>query len=137
MISFTILTSAVADLRDFLIARNFLKLENGVLVGVLPGVEFVEIPNTIVTSLGPPRVYDPRRCFMVKVSAQAEVDEMGTDPQAGDRDGRTKLGKWIVANSAPATVTDATGKVFNGRKVTGQPVWLLGESDGAQIGVWQ
>ena len=137
MISFMILTSAPGDLRNFLIARNFLKDEGGELVGVLPWVEWVQISNPICTSLGPPKVYDTRALFMVKVAWDAEANELNTSQDGPEIWNRTKLGKWIRDNSTAVSTTDATGRLFRGRKVNGQPVWLAREDDAALIGVWQ
>jgi hypothetical protein len=137
MISFMVLTSAPGDLRDFLIARNFLKEENGVLVGVLFGVEWVQIPNPIVTALGPPRVYDTRSVFMVKVAWAAEANELNTSQDGPLIWERTRLGKWIRDNSSSVSATDASGQLYRGRKVTGQPVWLFREDDANLVGVWQ
>lgn len=139
MISFTILTSTPADLRDFLIARDVLTTTPaGDLVGSRRGVEWVELPNPIVTSLGPPRVFDTRRVFMVKVTLEAETDEAGSDVQDSTPIWtRTKLGKWIFNNSTAVNQTDAAGVQYRGRKVTGAAVWLLRDDDAAQIGVWQ
>jgi hypothetical protein len=133
MISFGILTSAPADLGNFLVAQGLL---NADFTPAIDGLEWVRVPNLIVTSLGPPPVYDARIMFMVKFSG-AGLDQ--TDAQGNPLLiwQRTKLGAWILAHSAVATATDATGKTYRGRKVTGQPVWLIREDDAAQIGVWQ
>jgi hypothetical protein len=138
MISFMILTGQPADLRDFLIARNFLKVdEAGELVGVLPGVEFAQIPNPVVTSAGPPPVYDTRKVFMVKVSDVAEADQLDTATEGELIWQRTKLGKWIRDNSTAVTHTDASGQQYRGRKVNNQPVWLFREDDAGLVGAWQ
>ena len=84
MISFTLLTDTPARLRNQLIARGIIKQdvdEQGrgpTLVGVRPGVEWVEVPNPIVTTqpVGEPKlpdgtpnpdyvpaVMDPRHCL--------------------------------------------------------------------------
>jgi hypothetical protein len=140
MISFGILTSAPADLGNFLVAQGLL---NADFTPAIDGLEWVRVPNLIVTSLGPPPVYDARIMFMVKFSG-AGLDDQTAGLDQTDAQGnplliwqRTKLGAWILAHSAVATATDATGKTYRGRKVTGQPVWLIREDDAAQIGVWQ
>lgn len=103
-ISFTLLTDAPAELRTRLIARGI--LQN--VAGVEPardGFEHVEVPNPIATSLGPPIVMDSRRVFLVKLTRAAKDDEEAGEP-IYDAQGeprsllvRTKLGKWIAANS--------------------------------------
>jgi hypothetical protein len=138
MISFTILTTTPAVLRDQLIARDVIKEEvqegQTVLVGVREGLEWVEVPNPIVTSVGPPRVMDTRRCYLVKLVRAAEDNECEGEP----RDGRalllrTKLGKWIAANSVPQTLTSADGRSWPSRRV-GNNFWAVASDD---FGVWQ
>lgn len=153
MISFTLLTSTPKDLRDFLLARGFLQEDATTkALPVLPGVECVEVPNSIVTTPAvldkdgafvTPAVYDTRRVYMVKVSGVSEGDEVSGKAQV-NADGspkliwqKTKLGAYILANSTAENATDGAGKTFRGRKVTGMNVWLLNEVDGAQLGVWQ
>jgi hypothetical protein len=153
MISFTILTTAPGDLHTFLMARGFLvettnQDDSKTLRGAKPGVEFIKVPNRIVTALGNPATmtpptYDARHCFLVKIAHEAHEDEIAGLAQT-NTDGsrkliwaRTKLGVWIANNSSAFSVTDAAGKTYRGRKITGQPVWLLREDDAAQIAVWQ
>jgi hypothetical protein len=140
MISFGILTSAPSDLGNFLVAQGIL---NADFTSAVDGLEWTKVPNLIITSLGPPVVYDTRSLFMVKFSGPALDDQtMGlaqTDAQGNPLLiwQRTKLGAWILAHSVAATATDATGKTYRGRKVTNQPVWLIREDDAAQLAVWQ
>ena len=102
-----------------------------------------------------PVVYDTRRVYLVKVAHAAEAGPRAVTILFGtprtqrrgaprlDRQRRSagenfaQRGKWIAANSSAADQTDASGKQYRGRKVTGAQVWLLREDDAAQIGVWQ
>jgi hypothetical protein len=138
MISFTILTTTPAVLRDQLIARDVINqvTQEGqtVLVGVREGLEWVEVPNPILTVLGPPAVRDTRRCYLVKLVRAAEDNECEGEP----RDERalllrTKLGKWIAANSVAETLTSVDGRSWPSRKV-GTNFWAVASDD---FGVWQ
>ena len=142
MISFTIITSTPAALRDRLIARDVIKEEtftdlDGVtktrLVGVREGLEWAQVPNPIVTSLSP-RVMDTRRCYLVKLVRVAEDFEC--EGEARDERAlllRTKLGKWVAANSVAETLTSADGRSWSSRRV-GTNFWLVAADD---FGVWQ
>jgi hypothetical protein len=142
MISFTILTTTPAVLRDQLIARDVIKqvTQEGqtVLVGVREGLEWIEVPTPIKASGSgtelDPYVADSRRCYLVKLVRTAEDNECEGEP----RDERalllrTKLGKWIAANSVAETLTSVDGKSWPSRRV-GNNFWAVASDD---FGVWQ
>lgn len=139
MISFTVITSTPVVFRNHLVARGIVTLEtvDGVPntpVAVRDGLEWVEIPNPIVTSLGPPRVMDTRRCYLVKMVRAAEDDEcFGETRDARPLLLRTKFGKWVQANSVAATLTSADGLSWPSRRVSSN-TWLVASDD---FGIWQ
>jgi hypothetical protein len=119
MISLTLITTTPKELRDRLIARGVLKIENDELVGAHSGTEWVQVPNPIVTTpasgtpLEPgyvPAVMDSRRVYMVKFAHEAEAaDDSGDadDPEdSHPRFTRSKLAKWVKANGAYTEVAD-------------------------------
>jgi|SRR3990167_7417859 len=148
-ISFTILTSDTAELRSRMMAYGFIKEEtiNGkvTLVPAKEGVEWVRVPNPIIVTpaVGTPfeigyvpPVMDARKVFLVKIAHKALFDETKDDVQTNP-DGslksillRTKLGKWVAANSTAATVDGMPA-----RKV-GLKFWLVHGANG-RLGVWQ
>jgi len=156
MISFTIITSTPAVLRNQLIARDIIKEEvdrfgQTQLVGVREGLEWIEVPNPIVKTLAVgtrgeigyvPPVMDTRRCYLVKLVRAAEGNEESglqqTDP--GPRGPvwrsllqRTQLGQWILNNSVGETLTSADGRSWQSRRV-GTNFWGVISDD---FGVWQ
>ena len=161
MISFTVITSTPLVLRNQLLNRgiveqklNSLTGQND-LVGVKKGLEWLEVPNPIITTLGSgipmepgyvPPVMDTRRVFLVKFAHENEADQ--TDGIEQDEDVvegeetvrrrkalilRTKWGQWIMANSTAATITSADGRSWPARKV-GTATWFVASDD---FGVWQ
>lgn len=147
MISFTILTSTPAILRTQLIARGILQNVAGV-VPAREGFEYAPVPNPIVTTLAVgtpgqggyvPPVMDTRLCFLVKLVRDAEADETAgeaiTDAQGVERPLllRTKLGKWVAANSVADTLISADGRSWPARKV-GTNFWAVASD---AFGVWQ
>jgi hypothetical protein len=119
MISLTILTSTPKELRDRLIARGVFKLEDGEVVGVENGTEWVEVPNIIVKTVAVgtpgepgyvPAVMDSRRCFLVKLAHEAEAADDSNDADDPEdshpRFTRSKLAKWVKANGAYTEVAD-------------------------------
>jgi hypothetical protein len=57
MINFAIITDTPARLATFLVNRGIIQQNaEGNYVGVLPGMEWVRVPNPIVTDPGPPPV---------------------------------------------------------------------------------
>jgi hypothetical protein len=155
MINFVVITDTPARLRDFLIARNIIKEVDGNLTGVLPGMEWVRVPNVIQTAPGsgtPGEVgyvsptYDDRAVFLVKFAHESQDNDFDTDAAVEspltvmDHWDLSKFAKWVRNNSsvvnAPANYLingEPAGKAF---KVTGEQVWLV--RDGAErFGVWQ
>ena len=119
MISLTILAATPAELRDRLIARNILKIDDGNLVGVLPGMEWVEAPNVIVTALASgtpgepgyvPAVMDSRKAYHVKFAHESLADDDSGDPDDPEdehpRFTRSKIVKWVKANGTYTEVAD-------------------------------
>jgi hypothetical protein len=161
MISFTIITSTPAVLRNQLIARDILKEEivtalDGTtsthLVGVREGLEWVQVSNPIVTSLAvgepgdvgyTPAVMDTRRCYLIKIVRAAKANEIdGLQQEDVDVDGnvttrspllRTKLGQWIMNNSVSTTLTSADGRSWPARRVATN-FWITISDD---FGIWQ
>jgi hypothetical protein len=139
MISFTILTDTPIRLRDQLIARDIIMQTPQGLTGVRRGVEWVEVPNIIVTTLAVgtrgqpgyvPRGMDPRRCWLVKLAWEAEANEK----EGGDGSIlQTKFGQWVMNNSVADTLTSADGRSWPARRV-GTNFWLTISDD---FGVWQ
>jgi len=145
MISFTILTSDPAALRQLLASNGIITVDKGGTVTPKAGVEFVIVPNPVVLTPAvldkdgnevEPAVMDPRRVFLVKVAHEALNFETKDDAQV-DHDGkllpiidRTKLGKWAAANS----VEEKIGEV-SARKIADKH-WLIVDDDG-RFGVWQ
>jgi hypothetical protein len=145
-INFVVITDTPGRLATFLVSRNIIQQvpdDSGgqQYVGVLPGMEWVKVPNPIVTDPGPPPVYDTRHVFLVKfahdsVENQVDVDS-DTTQNAFDW---SKFGRWVKANStvvtAPANYTINGQPAGDAYKITGQNVWLV--RDGPErFGVWQ
>jgi hypothetical protein len=133
MISFVVITDTPARLANFLVNRGIIEQvpdgEGGQhYVGVRPGMEWVKVPNPIVTDPGPPPVYDTRSVFLVKFAWESESEKA-----QAFRD-------WIVANSsvvnAPVNYTINGVHAGSARKVTGEQVWLV-HIDPDRFGVWQ
>jgi hypothetical protein len=133
MINFVVITDTPARLRDFLIARGIIEQTTDgrgqtVLSGVRPGMEWVRVPNPIVTDPGPPPVYDDRAVYLVKFAWESESEKA-----EAFRD-------WIVANSsvvnAPVNYTINGEHAGSARKITGEQVWLV-HIDPDRFGVWQ
>lgn len=138
MISFTIITTTPLVLRNQLVSRGIITLQTvegvpNTPVPVFEGLEYTEVPNPIITSLAPV-VLDTRRCYLVKLVRAAEDDEC--TGEARDERAlllRTKLGKWVAANSTADTLVSADGRSWPARKV-GTTVWLVADP---AFGVWQ
>jgi hypothetical protein len=156
-INFAIITDTPVTLRNFLISRNILQLVPGdpggpsVLAGVLPGMEWVEVPNPIITDPGTggdpftpgyiPPTYDTRRVFLVKFAHDSVDDQLVDVINPADTIyDWSKFGRWIKNNStvvtAPANYTINGQPAGDARKITGQPVWLVHDRP-ERFGVWQ
>jgi hypothetical protein len=141
MIDLVLLTSTPAAARTFLTGRGLARVEDGQLVGTKPGFEYAEVPNPVQTTAGDeetPPVMDTRRCFLIRLTHQmAEDDDDGTvpDPEEPDpREVRSRLVKWILANSVATTIVSADGRSWPARRV-GSTVWFM--RDRGEFGVWQ
>jgi hypothetical protein len=129
MISFVVITDTPVRLRDFLVSRGVIEQNSsGNYVGVRPGMEWVRVPNPIITNPGPPPVYDTRAVYLVKFAWESESEKAQS------------FIDWIVSNSsvqsAPVGWTINGLPVGSARKVTGEQVWLVHE-DPDRFGVWQ
>jgi hypothetical protein len=129
MISFVVITDTPVRLRDFLVSRGVIEQNSsGNYVGVRPGMEWVRVPNPIITNPGPPPVYDTRAVYLVKFAWESESEKAQS------------FIDWIVSNSsvqsAPVGWTINGLPVGNARKVTGEQVWLVHEEPD-RFGVWQ
>jgi hypothetical protein len=134
MINFVVITDTPLRLRNFLETRGLITQTTDPqtgeqhYVGVRPGMEWVKVPNPIVTDPGPPPVYDDRAVFLVKFAWESESEKA-----EAFRD-------WIVANSsvvnAPVNYTINGEHAGSARKITGQQVWLV-HVDPDRFGVWQ
>ena len=119
MISLTILTTTPKELRDRLIARGVLKIEDDKLVGAHSGTEWLEVPNPIVITPASgtpgdpgyvPAVMDPRHCYMVKLAHEADAADDSNDADDPEdthpRFTRSKIVKWIKANGTRKDYAD-------------------------------
>src|SRR5262245_49569366 len=111
-ISFVVITDTPGRLRDFLIARGIIEEvtdnEGTHLRGVRPGMEWVRVPNPIVTDPGSrvfgepgyvPPTYDTRNVYLVKFAHESLDNEVDGDTPENQYNW-SKFGKWVVANSA-------------------------------------
>lgn len=133
-INFVIITDTPARLRTFLVNREIIKQVNDgiggtIYIGSLSGMEWVELPNPIVTDPGPPSIHDTRRVFLVKFAWESREQKADAFKQ------------WIIDNStivqAPVGWTiygqPATGDIY---KINGEQVWLVKDA-AERFGVWQ
>jgi hypothetical protein len=149
--NFVVVTDTPARLRDFLINRGVIEQDaEGNLVGVRPGMEWVKVPNPIVTDPGSgvpgepgyiPPTYDTRSVFLVKFAHESLDDDMiEGSPGSGDVLDWSKFGNWVKNNStvqaAPAGWTINGEPAGNARKVNGEQVWLVHDRP-ERFGVWQ
>lgn len=147
MIDLTIITSTPAVLRDRLIERDILKLDNGQLVGVRFGTEFTVtgVPNPIVTTLASgifgqvgyvPAVIDARKVYLVRLAHAADAnDDDGVT--VGDRLARSKFVQWVIANSVAETINSADGRTYRTRRHTLNTLWFVIPADAGMFGTWQ
>jgi hypothetical protein len=152
-INFVVITDTPVRLRNFLISRGILEevtmQGETVLVGTRPGMEWVRVPNPIVTGgTGTeldPFVYDTRAVYLVKFAHESldnEVDGDVVDEEGNPIDTYdwSKFGKWVKANGA--SVNAPVGWTINGEpagsawKITGEQVWLVRTAP-ERFGVWQ
>lgn len=155
-INFIIITDTPGKLATFLASRNIItqktdpKTGATYYVGVLPGMEWVKVPNPITTggtgTQLDPYVYDTRACFLVKFAHESADNQEDHDSpgDAGDQSTNqydwTNFGKWVKANS---TIVDAPANykingVWAGQayKINNQLVWLVRDRP-ERFGVWQ
>jgi hypothetical protein len=133
MISFTVITDTPARLATFLVNRGIIEQNaQGNYVGVRPGMEWVKVPNPIVTggtgTEANPFVYDTRAVYLVKFAWESESEKADA------------FRDWIIANSsvvnAPVNYTINGVHAGSARKITGEQVWLV-HIDPDRFGVWQ
>jgi hypothetical protein len=151
MISFVVITDTPGRVATFLASRGIIEQvsdgEGGqVYVGVRPGMEWVRVPNPIVTDPGPPPVYDGRSVFLVKFAHESktfEDDNLTNSPTTDDYENiydYTRFGRWVKGNStvvnAPANYTINGVHAGNAYKINGQQVWLIRDNP-ERFGVWQ
>jgi hypothetical protein len=143
MQSFAVITDTPQRLASFLEQRGIIEQVTDTVtgktsyVGVNPGMEWVRVPNPIITDPGSgtlgqpgfvPPTHDTRSVFLVKFARESE-----TEKAQGFRD-------WLLANTsvqtAPAGWTIGGEPVGDARKVTGQNVWLVNDRP-ERFGIWQ
>jgi hypothetical protein len=138
MRSFTLITSTPGLVANFLEARGVIqKQPDGSYLGVLPGLEWIEVPNPIQTDPGSgtpgepgyvPPTYDNRHVYLVKFSA-------GSLAQKADG-----FAQWLADNTtrvtAPANYLIHGEPAGDALKVNNQQIWLV-KDDPDRFGVWQ
>jgi hypothetical protein len=147
MISFTVITDTPQRLANFLESRGIIEQNSaGNYVGVLPGMEWVKVPNPIQTSPGPPPVYDDRAVYLVKFAHESEEDQddnltnSPTTDDYGNIYDYTRFGRWVKGNST--VVSAPVNYLINGvhagdaYKITGEQVWIVRNAP-ERFGVWQ
>jgi hypothetical protein len=144
MINFVVLTNTPGQLATFLVNRGIIQDSPlGGFVGVLPGMEWVRVPNPIQTGVdgsGNP-VMDTRAVFLVKFAHESADNEVDVDSDTSTNQyDWSKFGRWVKANSsvvtAPANYTINGEPAGNAYKITGQNVWLVRDNP-ERFGVWQ
>jgi hypothetical protein len=138
MLLFAILTSNPTQARNFLINRgiaqqitsNWDGTQTTVLVGVLPGLEWIEVPNPIIVNPGPPPVMDTRHNYLVKIAHESDADQrQGIDqtlpknPTIEDLLNRTKAGKWVLANGTRDD-QNVNGTIVPAYQIGAQQGWI-------------
>jgi hypothetical protein len=135
---FVIATDTPGRLATFLESRNIIKQESdGSYSGVLPGLEWVEVPNRMETVpgsgvVGEPGyvwpVYDNRHIYLVKFDHESDSQKA----QA--------FRNWIENNSSVVTLpsewTVAGEPAGQAYKINGQNVWIIKDNP-ERFGAWQ
>jgi hypothetical protein len=151
MISFVVITDTPGRVTTFLANRGIIEQKTDNLtgqtyyVGVRPGMEWVKVPNPIVTGgTGTeldPYVYDTRSVFLVKFAHESADNEVDVDSDTTQNQyDWSKFGRWVKANST--VVTAPVNYTINGEhagdayKITGEQVWLVRDNP-ERFGVWQ
>lgn len=145
-LNFVVITDTPGRVATFLSSRGIIQQVDGEWVGVLPGMEWVRVPNPIRTGgTDEEPTFDTRHVFLVKFSHESRDNEV--DGDLVDAEGNpvnqydwSKFGKWIKANGAfvdaPAGWTVNGAPAGRAWKITGQPVWLVRDNP-ERFGVWQ
>lgn len=155
--SFVVLTDTPARLANFLEARGYVKQVTDPTsgetsyVGVKPGMEWVKVPNPIMTDPGSgtpgqpgyiPPIYDDRSVFLVKFaheSLDADQEDVGDSPLS-DQFEFSKFAAWVRNNStvvtAPPNYTINGQPVGDAYKINGQNVWIV-RIQPERFGIWQ
>jgi hypothetical protein len=154
MISFVVITSTPGLVATFLANRGIIEQvtdnDGTYYRGVRPGMEWVKVPNPIVTGgTGTeldPYVYDTRSVFLVKFAHESQTfedDNLTNSPTTDDYGNiydYTRLGRWVKGNStivaAPANYLINGVHAGNAYKINGQQVWLIRDNP-ERFGVWQ
>lgn len=159
MINFVVITDTPGRLAQFLEARGIIQQVPGPggvgtqWQGVRGGMEWVKVPNPIITDPGSgtfgqpgyvPPTYDDRSVFLVKFAHESEVNEGADTSPESDKTQNiydwSKFGTWVKNNStvvtAPANFTINGVPVGDAYKINGQPVWLVRDNP-ERFGVWQ
>jgi hypothetical protein len=160
-INFVVITDTPGRVATFLASRGIIEqvtdpmTQQTSYVGVRPGMEWVRVPNPIVTGgTGTeldPYVYDTRAVFLVKFAHESvdNEEEVGFPTTEVDGEGNTvqvnqydwsKFGRWVKNNSsvvsAPVNYTINGVHAGDAYKITGEQVWLVRNSP-ERFGVWQ
>jgi hypothetical protein len=155
-ISFVVITSTPGLLATFLASRGIIEQKTDArtgqtyYVGVRPGMEWVRVPNPIVTggagTVGDPYIYDTRAVFLVKLAHESvdNEEEVGfptsVDGEPVNQYDWSKFGRWVKNNSsivsAPVNYTINGVHAGDAYKITGEQVWLIRDNPD-RFGVWQ
>ena len=150
--SFTILAQNRAQLDAQLISKGIAKWEGTgedmTLVGVLPGLEIVRVPNGIVTDAGSgtpgegdyvPPTHHGDECYLVKLAHELLASDDSGDTTDGDDPNpgwtRSNLVKSVEADNRPDTINAVNGN-FRTHKF-GATLQHVDKRDDAALGTWQ
>ena len=131
MIDIVLATDDPRAVRDWLIDRGIVQIVDGNLIGVLGGFEYTagQIPNPIVTDNTDPEnpVYDTRKLYLMRLSAETEADQDTPDQGDEDQFDRAKIARWVKANGTPVTINSVNGWSIDGWLVNvgGTDLWLF------------
>jgi hypothetical protein len=147
-INFVVMTDTPVRLKNFLLSRGVIKESTDmrgdpILVGARPGMEWIEVPNPIITDPGSgtpgepgyvPPTRDTRNVYLVQFHHESAENEV--EGPVYDQEGMpntpfdwSKFGKWVKNNSsvvsAPAGWTVQGEPVGDAYKINGESVWLV------------
>lgn len=142
-------TSSPASVRDFLVARNIVTVdENNALQGTLAGFEYTvqdKVPNPFVVSgsgtEADPYVYNSMKCFLVRFSSAREADEIAgqTIDENNTPFDASKIVRWVKNNGTQVSLTDARGWSVTAWRanIGGNNVFLASASANEHLPQWQ